>query len=53
MFQKSKPQLGSNTLGIKFLNFIDLTYFSRAKDGGAIDENTGKMSKNSWIRDYF
>ncbi|EPH6179158.1 TonB-dependent receptor [Campylobacter jejuni] len=36
-----------------FLNFIDLTYFSRAKDGGAIDENTGKMSKNSWIRDYF
>lgn len=36
-----------------FSNFIDLTYFSRAKDGGAIDENTGKMSKNSWIRDYF
>ncbi|HEE9004756.1 TPA: TonB-dependent receptor, partial [Campylobacter jejuni] len=22
-------------------------------DGGTIDENTGKMSKNSWIRDYF
>ncbi|EPI2597893.1 TonB-dependent receptor [Campylobacter coli] len=36
-----------------FSNFIDLTYFSRAKDGGTIDENTGKMSKNSWIRDYF
>lgn len=36
-----------------FSNFIDLTYFSRAKDGGIIDENTGKMSKNSWIRDYF
>ncbi|EAK1406058.1 TonB-dependent receptor [Campylobacter jejuni] len=36
-----------------FSNFIDLTYFSRAKDGGAIDENTRKMSKNSWIRDYF
>lgn len=30
-----------------FSNFIDLTYFSRAKDGGTIDENTGKMSKNS------
>lgn len=28
-----------------FSNFIDLTYFSRAKDGGTIDENTGKMSK--------
>ncbi|MBC5857342.1 TonB-dependent receptor [Campylobacter jejuni] len=36
-----------------FSNFIDLTYFSRAKDGGTINENTGKMSKNSWIRDYF
>ncbi|HDZ4965073.1 TPA: TonB-dependent receptor [Campylobacter jejuni] len=36
-----------------FSNFIDLTYFSRAKDGGTIDENTGKMSKNSWTRDYF
>ncbi len=36
-----------------FSNFADLTYFSRAKDGGTIDENTGKMSKNSWIRDYF
>ncbi|EJQ2687890.1 TonB-dependent receptor [Campylobacter jejuni] len=36
-----------------FSNFIDLTYFSRAKDSGTIDENTGKMSKNSWIRDYF
>ncbi|HDX3472315.1 TPA: TonB-dependent receptor [Campylobacter jejuni] len=36
-----------------FSNFIDLTYFSRAKDGGTIDGNTGKMSKNSWIRDYF
>lgn len=36
-----------------FSNFIDLTYFSRAKDGGTIDENTGKISKNSWIRDYF
>lgn len=36
-----------------FSNFIDLTYFSRAKDGGTIDENTGKMSQNSWIRDYF
>ncbi|HED4593383.1 TPA: TonB-dependent receptor [Campylobacter jejuni] len=36
-----------------FSNFIDLTYFSRAKDDGTIDENTGKMSKNSWIRDYF
>ncbi|MFV0946564.1 TonB-dependent receptor [Campylobacter jejuni] len=36
-----------------FSNFIDLTYFSRAKDGGTIDENTEKMSKNSWIRDYF
>ncbi|HEF5072948.1 TonB-dependent receptor [Campylobacter jejuni] len=36
-----------------FSNFIDLTYFSRAKDGGTIDENTGKMSKNSWIRNYF
>ncbi|ENO0428008.1 TonB-dependent receptor [Campylobacter jejuni] len=36
-----------------FSNFIDLTYFSRAKDGGTIDENTGKMSKNSGIRDYF
>lgn len=35
-----------NTLGIKnFSNFIDLTYFSRAKDGGTIDENTEKMSK--------
>ncbi|ECL2273890.1 TonB-dependent receptor [Campylobacter jejuni] len=36
-----------------FSNFADLTYFSRAKDGGTINENTGKMSKNSWIRDYF
>ncbi|GAA8605044.1 hypothetical protein oki169_17400 [Helicobacter pylori] len=36
-----------------FSNFVDLTYFSRAKDGGTINENTGKMSKNSWIRDYF
>ncbi|MEA8950722.1 TonB-dependent receptor [Campylobacter jejuni] len=36
-----------------FSNFIDLTYFSRAKDSGTIDENTGKMSQNSWIRDYF
>ncbi|MPV83715.1 TonB-dependent receptor [Campylobacter hepaticus] len=34
-------------------SFIDLTYFSRAKDGGIIDEKTGKMSKNSWIKDYF
>ncbi|SQE25097.1 TonB-dependent heme receptor [Campylobacter jejuni subsp. doylei] len=36
-----------------FSNFVDLTYFSRAKDGGTKDTNTGKMSKNSWIRDYF
>ncbi len=36
-----------------FSNFVDLTYFSRAKDGGTINENTGKMPKNSWIRDYF
>ncbi|ELM0768869.1 TonB-dependent receptor [Campylobacter jejuni] len=36
-----------------FSNFVDLTYFSRAKDGGTKNTNTGKMSKNSWIRDYF
>ncbi|MBS4240307.1 TonB-dependent receptor [Campylobacter vulpis] len=36
-----------------FSSFVDLTYFSRAKDGGSIDEKTGKMSKNAWIKDYF
>lgn len=36
-----------------FSNFVDLTYFSRAKDGGKIDETTGKMSQNAWIKDYF
>ncbi|EAJ1632585.1 TonB-dependent receptor [Campylobacter upsaliensis] len=36
-----------------FSSFIDLTYFSRAKDGGKIDETTGKMSQNAWIKDYF
>ncbi|HAA2076199.1 TPA_asm: TonB-dependent receptor [Campylobacter coli] len=34
-------------------SYIDLSYFSRAKDGGVVDENTGKMSRNSWIKDYF
>ncbi|HED0775837.1 TPA: TonB-dependent receptor [Campylobacter jejuni] len=48
-----------STAGLKyawnknFSNFVDLTYFSRAKDGGTKNTNTGKMSKNSWIRDYF
>ncbi|TKX31517.1 TonB-dependent receptor [Campylobacter estrildidarum] len=32
--------------------FLDLTYYSRSKDNGVIDENTGKMSKNAWIKDY-
>ncbi|WP_408608965.1 TonB-dependent receptor [Campylobacter aviculae] len=32
--------------------FLDLAYYSRSKDSGVIDENTGKMSKNSWIKDY-
>lgn len=36
-----------------FSSFVDLTYYSRAKDGGTTDEKTGKMSKNSWIKDYF
>ncbi|MBM0637275.1 TonB-dependent receptor [Campylobacter sp. VicNov18] len=36
----------------KLSSFIDLTYFSRAKDGGIINEKTGKMSRNSWIKDY-
>ncbi|HEB9328188.1 TPA: TonB-dependent receptor [Campylobacter coli] len=36
-----------------FSSYIDLSYFSRAKDGGVINENTGKMSRNSWIKDYF
>lgn len=36
-----------------FSSYIDLSYFSRAKDGGVVDENTGKMSRNSWIKDYF
>lgn len=36
-----------------FSSFVDLTYFSRAKDGGKIDDTTGKMSQNAWIKDYF
>ncbi|HED6757608.1 TPA: TonB-dependent receptor [Campylobacter coli] len=36
-----------------FSSYIDLSYFSRAKDGGVVNENTGKMSRNSWIKDYF
>lgn len=36
-----------------FSSFVDLTYFSRAKDGGKIDDKTGKMSQNAWIKDYF
>lgn len=40
-------------LNKNFSSFLDLTYFSRAKDSGMIDENTGKMSKNAWIKDYF
>ena len=36
-----------------FSSFIDLTYFSRAKDSGVINANTGKMVANAWIKDYF
>ncbi|MGH2267024.1 MULTISPECIES: TonB-dependent receptor [Campylobacter] len=40
------------TINSNFSTFLDLTYYSRAKDGGMIDEKTGKMSKNAWIKDY-
>ena len=36
-----------------FSSFLDLTYFSRAKDSGVVDANTGKMVANAWIKDYF
>lgn len=36
-----------------FSSFIDLTYFSRAKDSGVINANTGKMTANAWMKDYF
>ncbi|MBF7042077.1 TonB-dependent receptor [Campylobacter volucris] len=40
----------------KFKNykfFTNFNYYSRAKDAGIVDENTGKMSNNAWMRDYF
>ncbi|MCR6576298.1 TonB-dependent receptor [Campylobacter insulaenigrae] len=33
-------------------SFIDLNYHSRAKDGGKVDDNTGKITQNNWIKDY-
>ncbi|WP_348518729.1 TonB-dependent receptor [Campylobacter sp. CCS1377] len=41
------------TFNSSLSSFIDLTYYSRAKDGGVIDANTGKMSQNEWIKDHF
>lgn len=35
-----------------FNTFVDLNYHSRAKDDGMIDEKTGKMYQNEWIKDY-
>lgn len=40
-------------LNKNFSSFIDLTYFSRAKDGGVINATSGKISGNAWIKDYF
>lgn len=37
----------------EFSSFVNLSYFSRAKDSGKVDENTGKMTNNGWIKDYF
>jgi len=34
-------------------SFVDLTYFSRAKDGGLVEADSGKISNQSWIKDYF
>lgn len=32
--------------------FIDLSYYSKAKEGGIVDENSGKIIKSNWIKDY-
>ncbi|ARJ57309.1 TonB-dependent receptor [Campylobacter cuniculorum] len=37
----------------EWFSFLDLSYLSRAKDNGNVDENTGKMRNNQWIKDYF
>ncbi len=37
---------------LNFNSFVDLNYHSRAKDGGKINENTGKITQNNWIKDY-
>ena len=38
----------------KYLSsFVNLTYFSRSKDSGSVNDSTGKMVGNAWIRDYF
>ncbi|MBZ7941939.1 TonB-dependent receptor [Campylobacter molothri] len=50
---KIKASVGIEyAINSNFSTFLDLTYYSRAKDGGMIDEKTGKMSKNTWIKDY-
>lgn len=38
-----------------FKTFVDVSYYSRAKDGGRIlpkDTNTGKISNMGWIKEY-
>ncbi|KAA6225578.1 TonB-dependent receptor [Campylobacter sp. LR185c] len=38
----------------KFVNaFIDLSYLSRAKDGGNTDADTGKITYSNWIKERF
>lgn len=36
-----------------FKTFIDLSYLSRAKDGGLPDATTGKMSGSKWTKEQF
>ena len=51
---KIKATFGAQyAINSKLNTFLDLTYYSRAKDGGSVDENTGKMTRNSWMKDYF
>lgn len=50
---KFKAAFGVDYTFKNYTIFTNFNYYSRAKDSGMVDDISGKMSNNAWIKDYF